>query len=687
MVAPAFSLVLPVGQSDGRLPSITDEDTECFNATEYHGYDETTALLRKLAADHPSVCTLFSIGKTYEGREIWCMKVSDSPLINEKDEAEVLYIGAHHAREWPSVETVLYTLVYILEHYGKTDPGGGEGDAGVNWSATQITWTVDNRQLYFIPMLNPDGLEFARKEYYDQGVTDTNTLWRKNREPNSNPVTGRPYPEQINGQSTAGVDLNRNYGWHWGEVGYQGYADPTREDYMGPVDTKDDDSDHRAGEDNMDGVDNDRDGKIDEDPRGGFSATETKALRCFLETHRIRILMSYHTFTATGEIYWAYMYTRQLPPDEELFTRIAEQLAAYNGYDYRNYTGTSDNTRKGPLVDGDLNDYAYGALGILSYCIELKMDAFLVPPDQLPAIEQVNLGPNLLVAQLAANPWGRNFTIEHTQLKDTSDINGPYVVKARITSETDLQLKPEGARLHYSDDGFLTESTVTMKERGGNFFGDIPGTKKNLRFSYYIEAEDTTGNMTLAPGYAPLNSFSFRVLGSERVTPALLWSHVIVIIGGLGIMVVTAISGLVYLARRTQRNFQRTVKFAGISTGLVFLGGFPLGWAVAYQRYGVPWTGIPFGWDITDNKTLLILLMWMGAVLLVRGTTSRMLARGTARFCPFKLCLKAGARASGGFRGWLERERRDSVGPGTFAVVGMLVTAVSLALYLVPHSI
>jgi hypothetical protein len=66
---------------------------------------------------------------------------------------------------------------------------------------------------------------------------------------------------------------------------------------------------------------------------------------------------------------------------------------------------------------------------------------------------------------------------------------------------------------------------------------------------------------------------------------------------------------------------------------------------------------------------------------------SRLLARRGGNFCPFKLGLKAGARASGRFRSWLEKERTDYIGPGKVSAVVILVTVVSLALYLVPHSI
>jgi len=49
-----------------------------------------------------------------------------------------------------------------------------------------------------------------------------------------------------------------------------------------------------------------------------------------------------------------------------------------------------------------------------------------------------------------------------------------------------------------------------MVERDGHFSGDIPGTKENLEFSYFIEARASDGNSTLSPGYAPARSYSFK---------------------------------------------------------------------------------------------------------------------------------------------------------------------------------
>jgi ABC-type uncharacterized transport system permease subunit len=47
------------------------------------------------------------------------------------------------------------------------------------------------------------------------------------------------------------------------------------------------------------------------------------------------------------------------------------------------------------------------------------------------------------------------------------------------------------------------------------------------------------------------------------------------------------------------------------------IGGFGLGMLVQHYAFGPYWTGIPFGWDMTDNKTLVAFLAWLVAVIAV----------------------------------------------------------------------
>ncbi len=162
----------------------------------YHNYAETEAALRKLAADNPAETSLFSLGKTTEGREIWCLRINPEA----KGEAPssrpaALFMGNHHAREHLSNEVALNLASYLLAH--KTDP--------------EVGGYLRTLDIYIAPMTNPDGAE------YD--IASGKYRWhRKNT--------------RINPDKTVGVDLNRNYDSLWCKAGAS--HSPGSDTYCGP---------------------------------------------------------------------------------------------------------------------------------------------------------------------------------------------------------------------------------------------------------------------------------------------------------------------------------------------------------------------------------------------------------------------------------------------------------------------
>lgn len=162
----------------------------------YHDYAEMMADLQQAASNHPDIFSVFSIGATYEGREIWAGKISDNVGIDE-DEPEVLFTHHQHAREHLTVEMALYTLHMLTDEYGVDQ---------------QITNLVNSREIWMVFDMNPDGGE------YDI-ATGVYRSWRKNRQPNA-------------GSSFIGTDLNRNWGYKWGCCGGSS-GDPSSEAYRG----------------------------------------------------------------------------------------------------------------------------------------------------------------------------------------------------------------------------------------------------------------------------------------------------------------------------------------------------------------------------------------------------------------------------------------------------------------------
>ncbi|ACU39538.1 MULTISPECIES: M14 family metallopeptidase [Actinosynnema] len=149
--------------------------------TGYHNYAEMVAELRQTVTDHPTLVTLRSIGKSYEGRDQWAIKLSDNPSVDEA-EPEVLFTCNQHAREHLTVEMCLHIIKRYTDGYA-TNP--------------TIKSLVDSREIWIVPSVNPDGAE------YDIAA-GTLRAWRKNRQPNSTSV---------------GTDPNRNWGYKWGCCG------------------------------------------------------------------------------------------------------------------------------------------------------------------------------------------------------------------------------------------------------------------------------------------------------------------------------------------------------------------------------------------------------------------------------------------------------------------------------------
>ncbi|MFE0728366.1 M14 family metallopeptidase [Streptomyces antibioticus] len=149
----------------------------------YHNYAEMTAEIDQRIAAYPTIMSKRVIGKSYQGRDIVAVKISDNVGTDEA-EPEVLFTHHQHAREHLTVEMALYLLRELGAGYG-TD--------------SRVTNMVNGREIWVVPDLNPDGGE------YDI-ATGSYRSWRKNRQPNS-------------GSSYVGTDLNRNWAYRWGCCG------------------------------------------------------------------------------------------------------------------------------------------------------------------------------------------------------------------------------------------------------------------------------------------------------------------------------------------------------------------------------------------------------------------------------------------------------------------------------------
>ena len=165
----------------------------------YHTYAEMSAEVAEVASAHPSIVRRVSIGKSYQGRELWAAKISDNVSVDEW-EPEILFDGVHHAREHLTLEQALYVMHLLVNGYVR-------GDA-------RIRNIVNTRETWIVFAVNPDGAE------YDISG-GTYHKWRKNRQPTP-------------GTSSIGTDLNRNYGYRWGCCNGSSTS-PSADTYRGPA--------------------------------------------------------------------------------------------------------------------------------------------------------------------------------------------------------------------------------------------------------------------------------------------------------------------------------------------------------------------------------------------------------------------------------------------------------------------
>jgi carboxypeptidase T len=278
----------------------------------YHTYDEMVAEIQKASTDHANITQLSSIGKTFEGRDIPVLKISDNAATDE-DEPEVLFTCNMHAREHLTTEMCLHIVQRFTDGYG---------------SDQNVTNMVDNREIFVVPSLNPDGAEFDISGGEYQG-------WRKNRQPNDD--------------GTVGTDINRNFSYKWGCC--DGSSDSTSaEDYRGPA---------------------------------ASSAPEVTDLQNWVAGRQIKAHIDFHTFSEL--VLWPFGHTNDevtegmTQEEYDHFKDIGTQMAGTNNYTPEQSSGLY-------ITDGDINDFMWGTHKVLSYCFEMfptdgGIDGFY-PPDE-----------------------------------------------------------------------------------------------------------------------------------------------------------------------------------------------------------------------------------------------------------------------------------------------------------------
>ncbi|KAM3414343.1 hypothetical protein BST61_g10990 [Cercospora zeina] len=173
-----------------------------FNA--YHSYADHVQYWRDLVAGFPNNAQRFTVGSSFENREIFGVKLfGNGTAINKP---ALIWHGTVHAREWISTMTVEFLAASIADGYKKGDP--------------EFTSILDKFDVYVLPVVNPDGFVFSQR---------LDRLWRKNRVPGPS----------LLGRVCYGTDMNRNWPYQWTGDPNGASTDPCAQTYKGrsPGDT------------------------------------------------------------------------------------------------------------------------------------------------------------------------------------------------------------------------------------------------------------------------------------------------------------------------------------------------------------------------------------------------------------------------------------------------------------------
>ena len=229
----------------------------------FYEYDELSATLQAWASESHQLCSVVSIGQSFEGRHIWLVTVTNSGTGDHLDKPAFLIEANIHSMEWTGCTAALHLIHRLVSAYGSDE---------------QVTRALDTRIFYVIPRLNPDGAERGLKErrfirssvrpypreqqddglhvedvdgdgrVLDMRIEDPNGAWRTHpeeqallvrREPVDGPGDGPFYRLMPEGRienydgvtikvppPLEGLDLNRNFPAEWAPEHEQRGAGP-----------------------------------------------------------------------------------------------------------------------------------------------------------------------------------------------------------------------------------------------------------------------------------------------------------------------------------------------------------------------------------------------------------------------------------------------------------------------------
>lgn len=254
-------------------------------------------------------------------------------------------------------------------------------------------------------------------------------------------------------------------------------------------------------------------------------------------------------------------------------------------------------------------------------------------------------------------------SVHKTVEKNGIIIDHYTVPKKEGEGDAQIPVKVMGAnevKLFYKiEKGEFQSVNMTPKEGDGNVFvASIPHHKKGTKAWYYIEAQKQIDGTKLTVSLPDRNSTNFDpiLLKFEgAVPPFIIFSHVFSNFAAIFFSVL-AVWKAVDL-KKGRSTLKKSVVFSLLTFVFLFLGFFVIGCALNYFAFGALWEAFPFGRDVTDSKSQIVLLFWLATLFLVKGTI------------------------------FGKNPSKNLVSEKTYSTMVIISFVVTVIMYLIPHSI
>jgi len=508
--AAASSQPKPLDLADCALPILGAPHTRKVDVAWNRFYDHAGlgSILARLHEAFPDLTALYSIGKSTEGRDLWCLEVTARKVGDPQRKPGMYIDGNIHGNEVQAGEVVAYTAWYLCHQYGRLD---------------RVNALLDNYVFYLVPTVNPDGR--------DRWLRDCNGAMssRGGSAPVDNDrdgVADEDDCEDLNGDGCITQMRIKDPQGRW-------KRHPDYPEYL-MIRAKPDE----PGEYTLlgwEGIDNDGDGRVNEDGRGGYdmnrnypydwqpsyiqygamyyplSQPETRAVADFVLAHpNIAAAQCYHNSGGMilrgpgregGEMKNA---------DERLLEIIGQRGERILPY-YRSIITWKDLY----TTWGDEDTWLYGGRGILAYTDEMWTERNLFKGTQTPSneedaefIKQVLLGDGFVPWKPYTHPTYGPIEIGGSK-KEWGRTPPSFLLEEELHRNMAFTL------YHASTLPLLRISEVNVTPLGGNLF-KVWVTVENQRMMPTRTAQDVDHKIS-PPDVVSLQGDSLKVISGGRV--------------------------------------------------------------------------------------------------------------------------------------------------------------------------